>query len=209
MNEDRVSFQSRIKDIKIKYFDKYKSNILSSKFFIPGVILAIAILIIIIGVKVFASSGGAQSSNSQNPQISTLKKTEINRNFDFPILDDKGKEVGKISYEILSAELDKNILVLGKFATAVSGKLFFVVNIKLTNSQNNGISINTKDYLRLSINGDFTELLAPSLHNDPVTVQPISIQNSRLGFIVNENDRGFILQVGEIKGTKQKIKINL
>lgn len=205
VNNNKENFKIKLQSLRNKFGEKYKIRAINKKYLIWAGVIIGALIVILIGLKVMSSS--ASSSNSQ-AQVSTLEKTDIKRNFDFPILDDKGKEVGKISYELTSAELDKNILVQGKFATAVKGKLFFVVNIKLTNNQDKGISINTKDYLRLSVNGDTKELLAPSLHNDPVTVQPISIQYSRLGFVVTTEDENFVLQVGEIKGSKQKIEVN-
>ena len=71
------------------------------------------------------------------------------------------------------------------------------------------IKINTKDFIRLSVNNNQNEWLAPDLHNDPVEVQAISTKNTRLGFPVNESDKNLVLQVGEIEGYKQQISLSL
>ena len=98
------------------------------------------------------------------------------------------------------------IYVKGQPAKALAGKYFLIFNIKFINQLDQGIKINARDYLRLSVNNS-KDWLAPNIHNDPVEVQAISTENTRLGFVINTTDKNFTLQVGEIKGKKQTIKI--
>lgn len=136
-----------------------------------------------------------------------LAKTEINKELKFPIRDEKGKEVGQLSYTIESAELRKQIIVKGKRATAVDGRIFLIINLKIANTLNQGMEVNSRDYVRISVNRNTKELFAPDIHNDPVEVQAISTKNTRVGLAINETDRDIKLQVGEINGKKQNIKL--
>lgn len=173
------------------------------------VIVAIPVLAagIVVGASV-KSLGNVSSSaaSSQNYQIEKPNATaQINRTFDFPLKSSDGS-TSSFGYTIVDAQLQKQIIVKGTRATAVDGRIFLIINIKLVNSRNQGLSVNTRDYLRLSVNGT-TELLAPEIHNDPVEVQAISTQYARVGFPVNESDRAFVLHAGEINGKKQNIAL--
>ena len=142
------------------------------------------------------------------PIISDAKKrVTINREFQFPLKNSKGIELSKIKYTVESAELRSEILLKGKKASAVSGRIFFIVNVKITNEFNQSIEINSKDYVRVVVAGKEEELLAADINNDPVKVQPISTKYTRLGFPVNDSDKEFKVKIGEINGEKQDIEI--
>lgn len=150
-----------------------------------------------------------QITNDNRTTLQPAKSTvAINREFNFPIRDDKGEEVGKIKYLIDSAEKRNEILIKGQKATALAGRTFLIINIKVENKSNQKIQINTRDYVRLSVN-DNAEWLAPDIHNDPVEVQAISTKHTRIGFPVSDSDKNLKLQVGEIKGEKATIDLNL
>jgi len=122
--------------------------------------------------------------------------------------DENGEVVSSFKYLIENAELRDEIIVKGQKATAIKGRDFLILTLKLQNDLDDSIEVSTKDYLRLSVNGNEDEWLAPDIHNDPVEVQAISVKNTRLGFPVNENDTNLVLQVGEINGEKEKVEIN-
>lgn len=146
----------------------------------------------------------ATSTQIQGP----LATETLNKEFTFPVSDSKGSAAtNEISYVIQSAELRKEILLKGQPADAVKGRMFLVLNLKITNNQKHGIQIQTRDFVRLSVNGT-SDLLAPDIHNDPVEVQAISTQYTRLGFVINETDKNMVLQVGAIDGPKQKVPLN-
>lgn len=141
------------------------------------------------------------------PSQSKAKQT-LNNEFAFPLKNEKGKEVSKVEYNIESVELQDSIIVKGQRARAVLGRTFLIVNLKISNNHTQGIEINSRDYIRLSVNNQ-NEWIAPDIHNDPVLIQAISTKLTRLGFPINDTDKNLQLQVGEIKGSKQIIKLEL
>ena len=132
----------------------------------------------------------------------------VNKNFSFPLLDSKGVKVSTIDYKITSADIEDSIIVNGQRATAVKGRTFLVINLEITNNDTQAIQINSKDYIRLQTNGQ-GDWVAADIHNDPVTVQAISTKITRIGFPINDTDKNLVLQVGEITGTKQFVKLTL
>lgn len=132
----------------------------------------------------------------------------LNKVFLFPLKDQKGIEVTKIKYTIEQAELRNEIIVKGKRAIAVQGRTFLVFNLKIVNDYNQPIEMNVRDFIRLSINGNKTELLAPEIHNDPVTIQAISTKYTRLGFPIYDTDKNIALLVGEISAVKEELPLS-
>lgn len=133
----------------------------------------------------------------------------LNKTLSIPILDAKGHEMTKLSYIIESADLRDEIVVKGKRAVAVKGREFLILSIKMANGYEKALEVNARDYVRLAVNGKEGELLAPEIHNDPVTLQPISTKYTRLGFTINDTDKQLTLFMGEIKGEKEKVALGL
>jgi hypothetical protein len=132
----------------------------------------------------------------------------LNKKFEFPLLDTQGKEVAKIAYLIESANLQDGFIYQGKLATAVKGRTFLIFNLKITNPYDKTIEINARDYIRVKMNGS-NELLAPEIHNDPVQIQADSTKYTRIGLPINDTDKDLIMIIGELKGKKEEVKLNL
>lgn len=153
------------------------------------------------------SKNTAQSAFVSNgdPRVSLLpprKTLLLNQEIFFPIRDQKGKEVSQIKYILESAELRDEIVVKGQKATALKGRTFLILNIKINNELGKKIEVTTRDYVRLSVNNNEAEWVAPDIHNDPVEIQAISTKFSRIGFPINDSDYNLKLRVGEINGEK-------
>lgn len=179
--------------------------------FSPKILLALLGVIVFIAVVALFRVNQSTSAtvSSEKPVAPLAKETQVvNRIFNFPIKDNNGKEVSKIKYEILSINLQDEILVKGQRARSVQGRTFLIINIKISNSFTQGIQINSRDYVRLIINGNKGELIAADIHNDPVEVQAISTKTTRIGFPINETDTNLDIQVGEINGKKEIVKVN-
>jgi hypothetical protein len=175
-------------------------------------LLYIAIFIVIIVFAVFKIVGNFRkppSANAKQTILSPVLSTQqINKEFNFPLTDASGKQIDTIKYVIESIDKRNQILVKGQTATAIDGKIFLIINLKIVNDQKVGVQINSRDYVRLSVNGNTNEWLAPDIHNDPVEVQAISTKYTRVGFAIDSNAKNLILRVGEINGDKQNININ-
>lgn len=168
--------------------------------------------ILIIGAVYFigAVSSGLNKPSDNKLKLSPAKNSQsVNKEFSFSLKDQKGEEVSKLKFVLENVELRDQIVVKGQRATAISGRDFLVVNLKITNDFNKNVQINTRDYLRLSRNGDDKELLAPEIHNDPVEIQATSTKFTRVAFAINESDKNLKLRVGEVDKDKTIIDLTV
>ncbi|OGH49211.1 MAG: hypothetical protein A3I54_01010 [Candidatus Levybacteria bacterium RIFCSPLOWO2_02_FULL_41_11] len=191
----------RLRNIRFPKFNK--RNIF--RYLLPAVLILVAVFIVRQALVPNPQAGNTVIGVSDTKPLAT---TTLNREFQFPLRNEKGKEVGKLLYTIKDAELRKQIIVKGKRATAVDGRIFLIINLKIVNDLNQGLEVNSRDYVRITVNGKTKELFAPDIHNDPVEVQAISTKNTRVGIAINETDKNIELRIGEINGPKENIKLN-
>lgn len=151
---------------------------------------------------------GDPSDNRKEVQGAKASQN-LNKEMSFPLKDAKGEEVSRIKFVIEKAELRDEIVVKGQKATAISGRTFLILTLKIMNEHNQAIEIDTRDYIRLSVNGNGEEWLAPDIHNDPVEVQAISTKYSRVGFPIDDGDTDMTLRIGEINGDKEDVQVKL
>lgn len=187
-----------------------QTNLKTRKVFAIVIVIIVGLFIATSITGIFKTSTTNNASrNDQRSEATKSKATQtINKTFIFPLKDDKNIEVGKFKYVIGDVQLQDEIIVKGQRATAVKGRTFLIVNLKIVNDTAHVFEINTRDFIRLSIKGD-KERFAADIHNDPVQIQAIATKPTRLGFPINDSNRKFVLYVGEIKGEKNPININL
>jgi len=169
-------------------------------------------IVALIGWLLFSrtSSPSASGQSSGSSESKARSSQEINRDFEYEITKAVGKEPEKkLKMTIEKAELVDEIVVKGQKATAVPGRTFLILSVKLTNPTQQTIKMESRNYVRLSVNKNESEFLAPDIHNDPVEIQAISTKFTRIGFPVNTKDQDFVLQVGEITGEKQKVELSI
>jgi hypothetical protein len=176
---------------------------------LPAVVLALALIIVFILGRVSAPKGQVVSSSSQPVVDSPKASQNLNKDFDFAVKDDKGAVIGSLKYTLQSADLSDEIVVQGQKVQALQGRVFLIVNLKIVSDNKQNIQMNTRNYVRLSMNGNDSELLAPDIHNDPVEIQAISTKITRIGFAINTSDKNFKLIVGEVDGPKTTIPLTL
>jgi len=187
---------------------KFKYDFRKFKKYIPVFLIVVAVS----GVTFFIIKGLGKGSDQTSTQVEVMgasKTADLNKEFKFPLKDESGENVAEVKYMIEKVELRKEIIVKGQKAEAIQGRIFLILNLKITNDFNQPIQINTKDYVRLSVNGNENEWLAPNIHNDPVEVQAISTQYTRVGFSIFETDKNLVLRLGEIDGEKEKFPIEI
>lgn len=172
-------------------------------------LLVIGFLILVIAGLYFSNGYFFNKTVANNQPVLSppISKTSINNELIFPIKDSEQNEIGKVRFLIESAEKRADIYVKGKLAKPVKGKQFLILNIKLVNEFDQGVRVNTRDFIRLTVNNQ-EEKIAPTIHNDPIEVQAISTQPTKLGFVVSEKDKPLTLYFGEISGEKKKIEIS-
>jgi len=175
-----------------------------------GLVVILAVVALLVVLNPFSSkSSQAAFTADKNAVRDALAVQDLNKEFKFPLKDDKGETVGEIKYIVENVELRDEIVVKGRKASAVSGRAFVVFNLKIVNDSNKNISMNTKDYVRLFVNNNDNEPLSPSIHNDPVVVDAISVKPTRVGFAINKSDKDLKIKVGEIKGDKETIELTI
>ena len=175
-------------------------------YFVIGIIL----LIVILGAKrMMDSRTNASTTTVTTVSGENVKETPLNKKYVFSMKDNAGKEIGKINYAIESAYPSQEIVNKGKRIQAVNGKSFVILNLKLKNDLPQSLKVNSADYIRLSVNRNTNEWYAPDIHTDPADLQPISTKAVRLAFTINSSDKDLVLQVGEVNGSKEVIKLAL
>ncbi|MCL5438802.1 MAG: hypothetical protein M1268_02335 [Patescibacteria group bacterium] len=203
-----TAINEHVADIKRPEFNPRTSK--KDNLIIAIIIGAIVVIVLLVGVfflgTKFAGKTKYVDTRVQAPQ--TKASQTINKELLFPIKNSKGDEVTKIKYLVEGVDLQDAIIIKGQKANAVKGRTFLIVNLKITNDYKQAIEINSKDYVRLSVNGN-SEMLAADIHNDPVQIQAISTKLTRLGFPIDDNYKTLTLQVGEINGKKETIKLSL
>lgn len=170
------------------------------------------IIIVLLGIGIIIKNALTPSTESakiasDKVQIKAAIATkELNKDIQIPVANEDSEDVA-LTMRIETLELRDEIIVQGQKATSVAGRSFLVVNLKLINPLEQGVEVNTKDYLRLEEDGK-DEWLAPDIHNDPVLIQAISTKPTRLAFPIDAKARKFKLQIGEISGEKEVVEIN-
>ncbi|MBI2443525.1 MAG: hypothetical protein HYV40_06520 [Candidatus Levybacteria bacterium] len=188
---------------------QFKKNVKKNYIvFIPIILVAIVILFTISSFLGRTSKSSVQGARDQRVSINKpLAVEELHKAYSFKVTDVFGKEQ-KVKYEIQNAELRDQIVLRGQPVVAVKGREFVIINLKIVNDATVNLGINTREYLRLIVDGS-SDKLAPEIHNDPVQVQAISTKLTRVGFAIDDTASKLVLQVGEISGKKEKIELHL
>lgn len=130
----------------------------------------------------------------------------LNKDYIFPIKDASAKKIGEFKYTLADYQKVDEIIIKGQRATAIEGRTFLIVNIRVSHNLDRVVELDTKDYLRLSKNNE-TNRLSADIHNDPVEVKVNASHNTKLGFPINDSDTNLVLLVGEPEDQKDRIEL--
>lgn len=195
---------------RIKKLKRFIRNSKSLPLIIVVVLLFLVFVFVLKNIQLSPSSTSSGIS-SQGAEVDVKKASSsqaLNKEFSFPLKDQNGKDVSKLKFIVQSVELRDEIIVKGQRGRAVDGRTFLVLNFKIVNDYDKPIQMSVRDYVRLIVNNT-TEKLAPEIHNDPVEVQAISTKYTRAAFPIDKNPSSLVLQIGEVTGKKETIKLNL
>lgn len=203
----KITFSSR----QVRSTIHSLKNTLRKSFFIPIIIFGFFVLVVaFLAIRaVISHQASVLPGEDEKVQLAKPKATQVlNKEFQFSLKDENGKEVSKIRYILESVEIRDELIVKGKRARAVEGRTFLVLKLKIVNDFKQSIKVNARDYVRLTLN-DGKDRFAADIHNDPVEVQADSTKQTRLAFPINENDKNLVLHIGELTGKKESIKLNV
>ncbi len=200
-----------ISKIKSQFNNRNSKNRI--KDFLPLIILGVVgfTALFFVGRFIISAFEGKTlgSSDSRVELKGPRAKMSLDKTYEFPLTDDKGKEIARLKFFVDDAELRDEIILGGQKAVAPKGTTYLITTIKLTNTSNKFIEMRVRNYVRLNINGNKDEWQAASIHNDPVEVQPQSTKLTRLGFPINDADKDLMLRIGDLEGKKETIKLDL
>ena len=167
-------------------------------------------LVLLVGITRSVLQGSVKSDSTDRTEIADPDSTTIiDRTYQFPFYDESGEAISDFEYTIEKAELRDEVLIQGRPARAINGKTFFVVYIKIKNDYKGSLQLNAAEYVRLVVDGNEDELLAPEMNSDPVQIQAISTKSTRIGFPIDDGSVNDLkLQVGEIDGDKDIIEVD-
>lgn len=172
-----------------------------------GLGLLVIILVLVLFPGVNPNSAVKKVAGSQT-DFTAEKQVAIGSRFEVPIRKEDGTETpDKLIINLTTADLSKRILIQGKPATSRDTKTFILINFEVENSTSNQLTVRPVDFIRLTDNENRT--FAPDVHNNDVAVEPISIKKTRVGFVVDENQKEFKFLVGEINGEKKEVVVKL
>lgn len=176
-----------------EYFKRKK------KFFIAlAVVIAVFVFLNVPLKKTKGTTNGAKTVS-----------TSVDKSYEFPGLDNQGKPgKNKIKFKVNNVEKTDQVLVKDQVFTAKNNKLFLIVNVDLRNDATVPVNIIPGDLVRLSVGDDKETRFAPDLHNNLVPVSAIATRADRIGFVIPDTAKKFVLYIGEIEGDKQEIPLN-
>ena len=150
--------------------------------------ISVSFFLLIIGFSVFYYLVIYLPSNSQSQITSEISKPSV-----------------EINYQ--DTEVRDDIIVQGQTATAVEGKKFLIVSVKLVNNVAAATTVNTRNYIYITRNNK-KEKIYPKIHNDPVEVQAISNKYARVGFVINDSDKDIKVYLHKSSGGLEVIEPN-
>ena len=160
---------------------------------------AIVLVLVIAGFFIF---GRDKSESDENkPTVKIGRTYEV-----IARTQERQKTNGRFTLTVTDAQFADSILVQGKRARPIKGRVFLVINMEIENSYKVPLYAFPVDLFRF-VRSDGKKF-APSTHQGTVQIRPESTKKSNVAFVVLPTDKKFKIEVGDVNSPKETIEIN-
>lgn len=163
------------------------------------VLLLVVLLEILFAKKIFNNFCPTTNTNSTQ-QAKLSAETKVEKSFE---LTAKKYTKDKFKISVIKAEKVKIVTTKNQPISAKENEEFLLLRLEIENNQEYPIVMDNRNYFRL-LKDD--KKLAPDFYNGEIQVDAISTKKDTIGFIIDESEKEFKLQMGEIDGTKEIIE---
>ena len=162
----------------------------------------IGVVILILAVFAFVLFNNRTSNPSDNfPNVKINKSYEI-----IARRKDRVRTTGRFTLTVTDVTYADTILVQGKTARPVKGKLFLVLNMEIESTYQVSLYAFPVDLFRF-VREDGKKF-APSTHQGTVQIRPESTKKSNVAFVVEPDEKNFKIEVGDVNEPKETLEIN-
>jgi len=113
---------------------------------------------------------------------------------------DKKATNGQLILKLTDAKITNSLLVQGKLAKPINGKMFLVLNMEIENPYKVSLYAFPVELFRLV--RDDGQKFASSVHQGTVQIHPNSTKKSNVGFVILPSDKKFKVEVGDLGNQK-------
>jgi hypothetical protein len=149
----------------------------------------------------------------QNNQASAVQgasaTTNLSQHFQVVARDSTGHPLVPaklLDLSLIRAEKTNNILIQAKKYNTINGKQFLVIYFNVKNPDKAIYYINTADLFRFRDSSG--NKIVPAVHQGTIDIRPISTASSNVGFLINQYDKNFKVEIGEIDGNLKTFEVN-
>ena len=161
--------------------------------------LVISLLVLVVAAGLWFFVFGSKREESK-PTV------KIDRSYTIVAKTKEGQRTdGRLKLTVLNAQIAPSILVQGKVARPVKGKVFLVLNLEIENSYKVPLYTLPVDLFRFIGGGG--QKYPPSTSQGRVEIRPESTKKSNVAFVVTPGDKKFKIEVGDVNESKELLEI--
>ena len=167
-------------------------------------VFAIALLVVIILIAgiifIFGRERSSNTSENLGPSVQINKSYEV-----VARTEKKQRTTGRFKMAVTKARFANSVLVQGKRARPVQGKMFLIIDMEIENPHKVQLYAFPVDLFRF-IRED-GQKFAPSVHQGAVLVRPEATKKSNVAFVAEPGEKKFKIEVGEVGEAKEILEI--
>lgn len=163
-------------------------------------LVAAGVLLLVVIATFFIISGSDPDEITNRPTVDINKSYEI-----IARTEERQRTTGRFTLTVTDAQFADSILVQGKRARPVKGKVFLVLNMEITNPHKVPLYAFPVDLFRL-VRSDGKKF-APSTHQGGVQVRPEATKKSNVAFVIFPSEKKFKIEMGDVNEPKETLEI--